>query len=217
MKDKIIFKDGRAKICMQKRSLIVLLIIGLFVFSLSFAAAQKITGSLQGARMVLSAAPGEKVERSILVSNRNEVSIMIGLKPSGDLADNLEIKGEANFSLDPGEERKVYFTIEADEPGTTETKINVLFTPEEGNGVGLPAVIILVASGEASEIEEIVEDESGFSFNPSGNAVSDFDSEGGSVSPIAIALISTAVLAIVFVALVLYSRKKRGARRARGV
>ena len=204
---------------MKKRTFFFVVMILFLMISVNFVVAQKITAGLQGAKMVLSAKTGETVERYILVINKNDISVKIDLKKSGDLVDNLKIKGEESFELAPGEERKVYFTIKADEPGTTETRINVLFTPPEGNGVGLLSEITLIASGEKVDdaeddigLEDETNEENSFSFNPSGRAISD-GNESKEVSAGTIALLSTAILAAILATLFLYSMKKRGARR----
>ena len=109
-----------------------------------------ITGTIGNAKMILRGEIGDTIERSILVRNVNDVKLNIKVFVTGDLAKNIELK-EEEFELEPGEEKKVYFTIYADEPGTYESKINVQFTPEEGNGVGLSSTIILIAKGEGNK------------------------------------------------------------------
>ena len=39
-----------------------------------------------------------------------------------------------SFILEPGEEKKAYFTIDIKNPGKTESNVNVKFIPEQGNG-----------------------------------------------------------------------------------
>ena len=119
----------------------------LIFFSYSISLVHAITGSIGNARMVLRVNTGDKVEKYVLVKNVNEVPVNIELIKSGDLADYMAIK-DNNFTLAPGQDRKVYFTIDINEPGTTESKINVKFSPEEkGNGVGLSSTIIVIAKG----------------------------------------------------------------------
>lgn len=106
-----------------------------------------LTASIGNSRMVLRAAPGEDIEKYILVRNVNNASVTINLFASGDLATNIKL-AEESFVLVAGEEKKAYFTIKADEAGTTETKINVAFKPEEGSGAGLSSTVILIADEE---------------------------------------------------------------------
>lgn len=125
----------------------VAVFIILIFFSYSISLVNAITGSIGNARMVLRVNTGDKVEKYVLVKNVNEVPVNIELIKSGDLADYIEIK-ENNFTLAPGQDRKVYFTIDIREPGTSESKINVKFSPKEvGNGVGLSSTIIVIAEG----------------------------------------------------------------------
>ena len=125
---------------MGKKILIAFLMVIVLLATVS-----AITGSIGSARMILRASPEEVVERSILVRNVNDVPVTINMEATGTLADNIELEDE-EFVLAAGNEKKVSFTIFADEIGTTESKINVRFTPEEGNGIGLPSTIIFVAS-----------------------------------------------------------------------
>ena len=124
--------------------------------------ASAITGSIGSAKMILRAKPGEEIGRSILVRNVNDIPVTVTVTPSGTLEDNINFNTE-EFVLAAGKEKKVSFTIFADEVGTTETKINVLFTPEEGNGIGLSSNIIFVASNadaiDDEDEEEDAEDE----------------------------------------------------------
>lgn len=110
-----------------------------------------ITASIGNARMILRAETGDKLEKSILIKNVNNVSVDIELTASGDLEDYITVK-DNNFRLEPGEEKKAFFTIEVKKSGTTESKINVQFTPVgEKNGVGLSSTITVIASGVNSD------------------------------------------------------------------
>lgn len=130
---------------MVKKTLLLPLYLILILFLVSYTSA--ITGSIGNARMVLRVNTGDKVEKYILVKNVNDVPVDIELIKSGDLADYIEIK-DNNFTLAPGQDRKAYFTIDIKEPGTSESKINVKFSPKEvGNGVGLSSTIIVIAEG----------------------------------------------------------------------
>ena len=128
-----------------------LLLIGLissmpFVFSL--------TASIGNSRMVIRIAPGETIKKSILVKNVNDVPVNISLSVWGDLIDNIVLE-ESNFNLAPKDEKDFYFLIKADKEGSSETKINVIFTPEKGNSVGLSSTIIVLSKEEYRENNEI--------------------------------------------------------------
>lgn len=130
----------------MKRSVVLLVMVVLLCAS--FASA--ITGSIGNARMILREIDGRKievgdvVERTVLVKNVNNVSVDIGLFASGDLAEDTTIVDDS-FTLGVGEEKKALFRITVTEAGTTETNINVKFTPEEGSGVGLTSTVIIIA------------------------------------------------------------------------
>lgn len=103
-----------------------------------------ITGSIGNARMVLRPELGDKIEKSILVRNINDVPVDIELSVFGDLEKYITIK-DNNFTLQPEEDRKAFFIIDVQKGGVTETKINVKFTPTDGkNGVGLSSTIIVI-------------------------------------------------------------------------
>lgn len=111
-----------------------------------------LTAKIGNARMVLRGETGEKVEKFVNVINDNDVAVDIEIDASGALADYVDIK-DNKFRLGPGEEKKAYFTIYAVQAGSTETKINVKFTPDEGNGVGFSSTVIFIAEGEDVEIK----------------------------------------------------------------
>jgi len=129
---------------MEKRTIITLALSAVLILLISVSSVLAITGSIGNSRMILRLEQGEKVERYILVKNVNDIPVTIDLFASGDLADDVVLK-EDNFVLYPNEDKKAYFTITASKPGTTETKINVKFTPEEGAGIGLSSTIIVIA------------------------------------------------------------------------
>jgi hypothetical protein len=135
------------------------LILALFILASSFASA--LTGSIGNARMILKAEAGDVIEKYVLVKNVNNESININISVSGDLADYVDLDKES-FVLQPGEEKKAYFTIEAKKPGQYETKINVQFSPlETGNGVGLSSTVILNVYGKGEMPEEEEESSDG--------------------------------------------------------
>jgi hypothetical protein len=212
---------------MKKRLIISTLLVSLILLS-AIAQVSAITGRLGNSRMVLRLDVGEEARRSLLVENVNDVPITIEMAASGDLAGNVEFE-ENSFTLQPGEEKKAYFTIETKEPGTTETKINVMFKPPQGTGVGLSANIVVISEGEAigeneetpaedNEDSEVNEENPGFSFNPSGQNVQAGSEGSFKFTPITILTISTIFLIVVFLILIIYSGKlnrKKGSGRPR--
>jgi len=118
-------------------------LILILIFLISFSSA--ITGSIGNARMILRTSEGETIEKYVLVKNVNDVVVDIELFASGDLEKDIEIR-DKTFSLEPGTEKRAYFDIEVNEAGTTETAMNVKFSPTDGgNGVGLMSTIIVIA------------------------------------------------------------------------
>ena len=206
-----------------KRSLLLALLILLIFASLaSQVSAQKITGSIGNSRMILRLEEGESVRKSVLVRNVNDISLKVDVTASGDLAESIELE-ETSFELAAGEEKKVYFTIKATKGGTTESKINIRFTPEEGNGIGLSSTVIVIAPGESetavdSEDEtadSTAEDDSGFSFNPSSTSVPNSSAQKINFSPLTILIISSGVLSVLFIILMIYAFKKLKKRPGR--
>ena len=193
----------------------ILLVLAAFfiVVSLSFSLA--ITGSMGNSRMVLRLSPGETVEKYILVKNVNNESIVISLSVSGNLSEYVNIR-DNNFTLQPGEDKKAYFTIKAAKSGTTETKILVKFSPiVKGSAVGLASTIIVI-TGEVSAASDNTNEQnssnsSGFSFNPKAGtgSVAEESKSNFSISPIMLLPISTIVLAAVLIALSIYLRKMK--------
>lgn len=107
-----------------------------------------ITGSIGNARMILRPDLGDTIDRTILVKNVNDVALNIELSAVGDLADEFNII-DSEFQLAAGTEKNARFTVKITRSGTTETKINVKFSPlEKGNGVGLSSTIIIIPQGE---------------------------------------------------------------------
>jgi len=128
-------------------SVLMLLIITISSVSFALAASDIITGSIGNSRMILRLNTGDQIEKSVRVINVNDVSVEINISVTGDLQQDITLKDES-FILGPGEEKKAYFTIDVKESGTTETSINVQFSPVDGkNGVGLSSTVIVIANG----------------------------------------------------------------------
>ncbi len=164
-----------------------------------------ITASIGNARMILNATTGDTIEKYILVKNVNNVAINIEVNASGDLEKYITVK-DTKFTLAPGEEKQAYFTIRAAKEGTTESNINVKFTPLDGkNGVGLSSTVIVVARGKESSswLDWLTGDNN--STAATGNAGSEEKS-----SPIVIGLIVTSIIFIILlILLMVYAKKKK--------
>ena len=117
----------------------------LFTTILLIGQALAITGSIGNARMILRAETGDVIDKYILVRNVNDEALNIELAAIGDLGKDITILDE-KFVLEGGEEKKAQFKIKVRNVGTTQGKINVMFSPiVKGNGVGLSSTIIVIA------------------------------------------------------------------------
>ena len=124
---------------------VLLLVLATNAFALS--------ASIGNARMILypEIAPGETavLEKSILVRNINNVSVMIHLDAIQDIENMTEIL-DNDFVLEPLQEKDARFILTIEEPGRYEGSIGVSFAVAEGDqqgsgGVGLLSNIIIVA------------------------------------------------------------------------
>lgn len=178
-----------------------------------------ITGSIGNARMILRANVNDKIEKYILVKNVNDVAVDIELSVTGELSDYTDIK-DNKFTLQPNTEKKAYFTIKAAKAGTTETKINVQFIPQDSKtGVGLSSTVIVIAGGEDDKGWFDWNDEEG---EDGGNESEDNEevvsvTTGKTISKmnkktslIAVALSITAVVFIILVVLLVITSKTGG-------
>lgn len=131
---------------MKKRILTLTLISVMLILLIANVSA--LTGSIGNARMILYPEVGEVLEKSILVKNINNVSLDINVTSEGDLVNSINII-DKEFTLLPNEEKKAYFTIKSDKKGTYESRVNIQFTPLEGNGFGLSSTVILIVGGSS--------------------------------------------------------------------
>ena len=193
---------------MEKRIGCVLVLV--FLILISFVSA--ITGSMGNARMILTAEVGDQIEKYILVKNVNNVSLDIELFASGDLEDSITILDDS-FSLAPGDEKKAKFLIDVTKGGTTETSINVKFTPVDGgNGVGLMSTVIVRTTESGSEV-------TGEPVTGNGNDEMEGDGEkniltvlivgvGGNVGVIAVVVMALVLVLLVIVYLFMLKKTK---------
>jgi hypothetical protein len=205
---------------MKKRNLFSGLIALLVLISV-VANVSAITGRLGNSRMVLYPEVGEEVRRNLNIQNANDVPITIKIVVTGDLVDNVNLE-ENDFTIQPGENKDAYFTIKSNKAGKTETKFNVMFQPQQGAGVGLSATIVVIAGGVDTTNEDtedtnpqINSSNSTFSFNPSqGQVASEESKVNFHLSTLQILIISTSVLIIIFIVLLVYSRKLNSKKRS---
>lgn len=189
-----------------KTGVVILFFVLVSISLISYASA--ITGSIGNARMVLRVETGDTVEKYILVKNINDVPIDVKVTAAGDLADDIEILDD-EFTLEPNSERKAYFRVKIKKEGTTESNINIQFTPEEGNGVGLSSTVIIIAKGEGEWDEEdnTEEDtvEDGLVSVSLGGTGENKNNDSGMSKQVIISIIVTIIVFVIFIiVLVLY-------------
>jgi hypothetical protein len=185
-------KTVKSREMVERKGLVLGLIILLtVVITMGYVSA--VTGSIGNSRMIINAKTGDVIERTILVKNVNNISVAIEMFSSGDLASDLKIQN-ANFTLGPGEERKVNISIKVTKEGSTETSVNVRFTGVgEKSGVGLSSTIIINAQ-KGNFLDPGKSDGKGF-----------FEQ----YSMIIIGSSVTLILLIIFIVLMTVSRKKK--------
>ncbi len=198
-----------------------LFFVCLVTFILIVGGASALTVKFGNGVSVVRSDVGDEIERFIRIINDNDVSVTVVLEPAGELADNVDLI-DNNFTLEPGEERKAYFTIFADEPGTFETQILVKFVPEEGNPVGLASRITVIASGDAIDKEDkgffgglFGGDDSDLNESSDDSNIEDDNNEGSEngnsngLSILVILGISTTILAVIFLILVIILMRRK--------
>jgi len=206
---------------MEKKWILTALLLALLTVNL-LSSVSALTARIGNSRMILRGELNEVFEKSILVQNVNDVLVTIELTPNGDLADSVKLE-EESFILNPGEEKKAYFTIKAEKGGTTETKISVRFVPEEGNSVGLSSTIIIITDSDVKQNNE--ENKNIIENSPENQGVNvifgrsssqDADNnEDSNISPAIILSLSTIVLIAIFAALLFYHTKLNAKKRVK--
>lgn len=182
------------KIFESKGLLLSLIFLLTIVFLTAYVSA--VTGSIGNSRMIINAKTGDVIERTILVRNVNNISVAVEMYSDGDLASDLTIKN-ANFTLGPGEDKKVNVSIKVTKEGSTETRVNVRFTGVgEKGGVGLTSTIIINA-------------EKGSYFNFGNGSDESFFKK---YSMIIIGSSVTLILLVIFIVLLMIVLRKRKAK-----
>ncbi len=199
----------------RKNSYVIPAIVLIMFFSLAYVSA--LTASLGNARMIIRAKTGETIDKYILVKNVNNETVDITMYAEGDLANFITIK-EPDFTLQPGEDKKAEFTIKVAKNGTTETKINVRFSPEgKKSGVGLSSTIDVIAEeGDGTFSDDGTGDGSviGKTISLAGKGIYD---ENGNISVVKIAISTTTILVVIFIILmIILSIKKSSAKKEKG-
>ena len=193
------------------------------LFVLLINSVYALTGSIGNARMILYpevGIGGVEIEKSILVKNVNDIAVGIKLDTSEEFKDIVEII-DKEFELDAGQEKKARFVINLKKPGDYEGKINVFFTPLEGEsktGVALSSTIVIIADGEGGDFdgeedeeesvdEEEIDDVTGEVINKDGK-------NSGNISTLLLGLSTITLLALFLVLMFIKSKKKVNKKRS---
>ena len=129
------------------------------VLIISSFLASALTASIGNARMILNYTLEKDkenvIEKTILVRNVNNVSVLVNLKPDAAIKDITEIP-ENNVTLEPNSDKDFIFRIRPTQPGEIEGKINVFFSDPSGKqtGVVLTSTIIMYVLGEGTTIQQ---------------------------------------------------------------
>jgi hypothetical protein len=189
----------------------------LLVVVLTLSVASAITGSLGNSRVVLRLEPGETVEKYVLIKNVNDIPVKINVSVGGDLEKNVKLT-EKGFDLQPGEEKKVYYTIKAQNiENITETKLAIGFGSEQGN-VGLISTIVVITtkSGNADSggIFDIFnsDEENVTNSDVTGNVANDSGSKLN-ISPMFFLIGSSALLFVMLVVLIVVMSKRNKSKK----
>ncbi|MFA5173582.1 MAG: hypothetical protein WC438_00185 [Candidatus Pacearchaeota archaeon] len=201
----------------------------LFVFSLvlilSFSLIYPVlatTAAAQG-QATVHVSPGETIDRVISVPNQNDFPVNIIINASTDTKNIIKIK-TPEFTLQPGDTKKVELTIKVLEEAKSENKINVLFKPlnESQNPAGI-VVKITTIPDKNEEIDE--EDSNEIIDNPdntedadtnssiTGNLINDMkETINIPITPINLAIGMTLITLILFIValILLFRRTKQG-------
>jgi len=163
-----------------------------------------LTGSIGDAKRILRAETGDVIEKTIRVQNVNDEDVDVELFASGDLVKYIEIH-DAKFTLIPNETKKARFTLTVGKEGTTESKINVQFSPiDGGNGVGLTSTMIVIAEKGDNWFEGLFDDDDDEIVNVDsigGITGSTIDESNNKRKPLMIAVSITTIFLLVFLVL----------------
>ncbi len=193
----------------MKKGILAVLLFTIILASSVYA----LTGSLGNAKMFLNAEVGETLEKYVLVKNVNNVSVNIKLDVVSDISKDVKLE-DNEFGLEPGEERRAYFTIKARKPGVYEIRIQVRFSSlEEGKtGVGLSSVITLKVYGKGElpdEDEESIEENLEDAENNNAGITGAVTGENKVILPAVLLLATTIILALLLFIIIRKTRKTK--------
>ncbi len=120
---------------------LILVTISLFLFNASNA----LIVYLRPPKMIIRLNTSDTVENSLIIENRNNITIGIGATMNGDLSEIITIKNP-NFDILPDETKTIDFVTKVKDPGTYSGQILVAYTTGEIEPVVVPAEITVMAT-----------------------------------------------------------------------
>jgi len=142
----------------MKKVLIYIIVLLILITGVS-----AITGALGNAKAILrpEVQAGQTIilDYSIIPQNPNDVPIHVILSLDEEFSDMVFLS-EEDFILQPGEERKVPYTITVSDPYTHEGRIIARFNSVDGKGAGvaLSSKIIIIGTEDNPEVDDPVID-----------------------------------------------------------
>jgi len=129
---------------------LILTSVSLFLFNASNA----LIVYLRPPKMIIRFNTSDTVERSLVVENRNNISMNINATMNGNITDVITIKNPA-FEIFPNETKNIDFVTSTKNPGVYSGLILVTYTTEETEPITLQADITVVATEKPKKNMEI--------------------------------------------------------------
>jgi len=213
---------------MGKQGINLIVVLFIFILTLSGFASAKIIGSIGSGKMVLSkefypqlwelnGKDTVTIEKYVIVKNVNDFPVNITLKLDEGAAEFIELVDET-FILQPNTQENADFIVRVKEPGTYEGQIAILFKEVDGkSGVALPSSITVIAkeAGSYEQPDEEIEDINDTGTTPTTGGVSGVN-EGTKPDIGTIIMISSSVLLIVVLVFLVFLMKKSTSKRRNG-
>ncbi|MDD5178154.1 MAG: hypothetical protein PHT54_02640 [Candidatus Nanoarchaeia archaeon] len=128
-------------------------LVFILILALALPVSAKLTAYARG-QAVLSVDVEEGstkiIDRTIWVKNVNDIPVKVAIEAAEDLKGRVDVK-DAEFILQPNEEKNARYLIQISQPGVYYGKMNVGFSPAESTikeqGVGVSLAITVSADG----------------------------------------------------------------------
>ncbi len=124
---------------------LILIIFSLFLFN----SANAVIVYLRPPKMIIRLNTSDIVERSLVVENRNNISMSIDSTVDGNISEMITITNPS-FEIQPNETKTIDFTTDVKTPGVYYGQIIVTYTTDIFDPVTIPSEITVVATGNPS-------------------------------------------------------------------